>query len=60
MYNKLATTITKESDPVRQTHYTTKKKLIGRLHRYFLAYFETFSAPTADTLFLLVLSILAM
>ena len=25
MYNKLATTITKESDPVRQTHYTTKR-----------------------------------
>ncbi|MBO5031765.1 MAG: transposase [Lachnospiraceae bacterium] len=34
--------------------------MIGRLHRYFFAYFETFSAPTADTLFLLVLSILAM
>ena len=25
MYNKFATTITKESDPVRQTHYTTKR-----------------------------------
>ena len=29
-----------------------RKILIGRLHRYFLTYFETFSAPTADTLFL--------
>lgn len=29
MYNKLATTITKESDPVRQTHYTA----IGGLHQ---------------------------
>ena len=34
--------------------------LIARLHQYFYAYFETFSAPTADTLFLLVLSMLAM
>jgi hypothetical protein len=37
-----------------------EKTLIGRLYRYFSAYFETFSAPTADTLFLLVLSILAL
>ena len=34
--------------------------LIGRLHKYFSAYFETFSAPSAETLFLLVLSILAL
>ena len=34
--------------------------MIGRLHRYFLTYFETFSAPTADTLFLFILSILAL
>ena len=52
--------ITKESAPVRQRHYTTKKTLTGRLHKYFLIYFETFSAPTADTLFLLVLSILTL
>ena len=32
--------------------------LIGRLNQYFFIYFETFSAPTADTLFLLILSIL--
>ena len=34
--------------------------MIGRLHKYFSAYFETFSAPSAETLFLLVLSILAL
>ena len=37
-----------------------EKTLIGRLHQYFLAYFETFSVPTADTLFLLILSILTL
>lgn len=37
-----------------------EKTLIGRLYRYFFIYFETFSAPTAETLFLLVLSILAL
>lgn len=37
-----------------------EKKLIGRLYRYFFIYFETFSAPTIETLFLLVLSILAL
>lgn len=37
-----------------------EKHLIGRLKQYFFIYFETFSAPTAETLFLLVLSILAM
>ena len=36
----------------------TTKTLIGKLHQYFLIYFETFSVPTADTLFLLILSIL--
>ena len=35
-----------------------EKTLLGRLHQYFLIYFETFSVPTADTLFLLILSIL--
>ena len=34
--------------------------MIGRLYLYFEAYFKTFSAPTAETLFLFVLSILAM
>ena len=51
--------IKKESEPVRQRHYTMKT-LIGRLHKYFLAYFETVSVSTAETLFLLVLSILAL
>ena len=34
--------------------------IIGRLYKYFSAYFVTFPAPTAETLFLLVLSMLAM
>ena len=37
-----------------------KNNLIGRLYRYFYVYFMNFSMPTAETLFLLVLSILAM
>ena len=37
-----------------------EKNIIGRLYRYFYIYFQTFSAPTAQTLFLLVLSILAL
>ena len=37
-----------------------QNNIIGRLYRYFFAYFKTFSAPTIETLFLLVLSILAM
>ena len=52
--------ITKESDPVRKKTLYNEKTLTGRLHKYFLIYFETFSAPTADTLFLLVLSILTL
>ena len=37
-----------------------KNNLIGRLYRYFYIYFKTFSMPTTETLFLLVLFILAM
>ena len=37
-----------------------EKNIIGRLYRYFYIYFKAFSAPTIDTLFMLVLSILAM
>ena len=49
----------------RKWPYTTKllyteKTLIGRLYHYFLIYFETFSLPTADTLFLLILSVLTL
>ena len=37
-----------------------EKNIIGRLYRYFFVYFETFSLPTTETLFLLVLSILVL
>ena len=37
-----------------------KKTLIGRLYKYFYNYFDTCSAPTAQTLILLLLSILAL
>ena len=37
-----------------------EKNVIGRLYRYFYAYFKTFSIPTIETLFLLVLSMLAL
>ena len=37
-----------------------ENNLIGRLYHYFHVYFENFSAPTIETLFLLVLSILVM
>ena len=37
-----------------------EKNIIGRLYRYFYAYFKTCSTPTIETLFLLVLSILTM
>jgi hypothetical protein len=38
----------------------TKESLIGRLYQYFYIYFEKFPAPTTETLFLLLLSILVM
>ena len=34
--------------------------MIGRLHKYFSAYFKTCSSSSAETLFLLILSILAL
>ena len=37
-----------------------KKSIIGRLYLYFSVYFSVLSAPTAMSLFLLVLSILAL
>ena len=37
-----------------------EKNLIARLYRYFYTYFENFSVPTIETLFLLVLSMLAL
>ena len=60
MYNEFVKNITKENDPVRQKALYNEKTLIGRLHKYFLTDFETFSVPTADTLFLLILSILTL
>lgn len=60
MYNKFCSNTHERNGPVRQTYHTTRKNLIDRLYRYFHIYFETFSAPTVDTLFLLVLSILVM
>ena len=36
------------------------KSIIGRLYNYFSVYFRTFTAPTAETLFLFVLSMLAL
>ncbi len=38
----------------------TKNAIIGKLYSYFSAYFNTFTMPTAETLFLFVLSILAL
>jgi len=38
----------------------TEKSIIGRLYCYFSSYFETFSAPTAETLFLLILSVITL
>ena len=38
----------------------SEKNISGRLYRYVYAYFKTFSTPTIETLFLLVLSILTM
>jgi hypothetical protein len=40
--------------------YYTNNSIIKRLKQYFSCYFETFSVPTAETLFLLVLSMLAL
>ena len=60
MYNEFVKNITKENDPVRQKALYNGKTLIGRLHQYFVIYFETFSGPTADTLFLLILSMLTL
>ena len=37
-----------------------ERNIIGRLYRYFYIYFKSFSTPTIETLFLLVLSMLAM
>ena len=58
MYNEFGTKHYKGKWPCTTKTLYNEKTLIGRLHQYFLIYFETFSVPTADTLFLLILSIL--
>lgn len=60
MYNEFAPKHYKGMCPCTTKTLYNEKTLTGRLHKYFLIYFETFSAPTADTLFLLVLSILTL
>ena len=60
MYNEFAPKHYKGKWPFTTKTLYNEKTLTGRLHKYFLIYFETFSAPTADTLFLLVLSILTL
>ena len=60
MYNEFAKKHYKGKRPCTTKSLYNEKKLIGRLHQYFLIYFETFSVPTAETLCLLVLSILAL
>ena len=58
MYNEFAPKHYKGKWPCTAKTLYSEKTLIGRLQQYFLIYFETFSVPTADTLFLLILSIL--
>ena len=60
MYNEFAPKHYKGKWPCTTKTLYNEKTLTGRLHKYFLIYFKTFSAPTADTLFLLVLSILTL
>lgn len=37
-----------------------EKNIIGSLYKYFSVYFENYSTPTAETLFLLILSVLVL
>ena len=60
MYNEFDPKHYKGKWPCTTKTLYNEKTLIGRLHQYFLIYFETFSVPTADSLFLLILSILAL
>lgn len=53
-----------ESNRKKLIHMTrtlyNDKSIIGRLFKYFSLYFENFYAPTAETLFMLILSMLAI
>ena len=60
MYNEFAKKHYKGKWPCTTDSLYNEKTLIGRLHKYFSAYFETFSAPSAEMLFLLILSTLAL
>ena len=54
MYNEFDPKHYKGKCPCTTKTLYNEKTLTGRLHQYFLIYFETFSVPTADTLFLLI------
>ena len=60
MYNKFANKTIRKRAPCTSDLLYNENNLIGKLYRYFYIYFKTFSMPTIETLFLLVLSILAM
>ena len=60
LYNELAKTHYKGKWSHTSNLLYNKKNLIGRLYQYFHNYFETCPLPTAESLFLLVLSMLAM
>ncbi len=60
MYNKFAHKNTRKKGSHTATLLYNDKHIIGRLFRYFSVYFATFVVPTAESLFLLVLAILAM
>ena len=60
MYNEFANNTTKGKWPCTTNSLYNKSKLISRLNEYFSIYFQSYSAPTAQTLFLFVLSMLAL
>lgn len=60
MYNKFATKLYESEWSCTLNLLYNENNLIGRLYHYFYIYFECFSIHTTETLFLLVLSILAM
>ena len=60
MYNEFDLKHYKGKWPCTTNSLYNEKNLIGRLYKYFSIYFKTFSAPTADTLFLMILSMLAL
>ena len=59
VYNKFANNKHESEWPHTANLLYNEKYIIGRLYRYFYIYFSILSAPTAETLFLLVLSMLA-